>query len=234
MKVVILAGGKGTRLNEYTRTYPKPMVRIGPKPLLGHIIDIYEEQGFHNFVVASGYKGRAISEWANKSESDIEVIDTGDATLTGGRLKRLKDHVGMRNFMLTYGDGVSNVNLTHVWNYHTSLKPLVTLTAVRPPARFGSLRLNASGKVTGFHEKSQAAEGWVNGGFMIVEKEVLDMIEGDDTNFEKDVLPEIAEMGKLQAYFHGGFWQCVDTIRDVELLTELEKERPWLMKARRS
>ncbi len=230
MKVVILAGGKGTRLNEYTRTYPKPMVRIGSKPLLGHIIDIYEEQGFHDFIIASGYKGQAISEWANKSESSIEVIDTGDMTLTGGRLRRLKGYVGMRQFMLTYGDGVSNVNLTHVWNYHTSLKPLVTLTAVRPPARFGSLRLNASGKVIGFHEKSQAAEGWVNGGFMIVEKEVLDMIEGDDTNFEKDVLPEIAEMGKLQAYFHGGFWQCVDTIRDVELLTELEKERPWLMK----
>jgi glucose-1-phosphate cytidylyltransferase len=178
--------------------------------------------------------GQVISEWANKSESNIEVVDTGDETLTGGRLRRLKDHVGMRQFMLTYGDGVSNVNLAHVWNYHTSLKPLVTLTAVRPPARFGSLRLNASGKVIGFHEKSQVAEGWVNGGFMIIEKEVLDMIEGDDTNFEKDVLPEIAEMGKLQAYFHGGFWQCVDTIRDVELLTELEKEKPWLMKTPRS
>jgi len=235
MKVVILAGGKGTRLSEYTHEIPKPMVSIGEKPLLGHIIDIYEQQGFYNFVLAVGYMGQVISEWADGVESNIKIVETGDETLTGGRLKRIGSYVGTGPFMLTYGDGVSDVSLTHVWNYHTSFKPLVTLTAVRPPARFGSLRLSESGKVVGFHEKSQTMEGWVNGGFMVVEKEVLDMIEGDDTNFEKEVLPEIAEMGRLQAYFHNGFWQCMDTIRDLELLRELcKKDVPWLTKARRS
>jgi glucose-1-phosphate cytidylyltransferase len=229
MKVVILAGGKGTRLAELTHKIPKPMVQIGDKPMLGHIIDIFEKQAMRNFVIAAGYKKKMIESWANEQDSRIQVIDTGEETLTGGRIKRAGQYVGNGPFIMTYGDGVANVDITHVWNYHTTFKPLVTLTAVRPPARFGSLRLDGAGKVLGFHEKNQAAEGWVNGGFMIIEKEVLDMIEGDDTNFEKDVLPQIAEDGKLQAYFHTGFWQCMDTIRDVELLRQLYDEgAPWI------
>lgn len=229
MKVMILAGGKGTRLAELTHKIPKPMVQIGDRPMIGHIIDIFERQALHNFVVAAGYKKEMVEKWANGQESNIHVIDTGKDTLTGGRIKRAGQYTGTGPFIMTYGDGVADVNITHVWNYHTSFKPLVTLTAVRPPARFGSLRIDGSGKVLGFHEKSQTAEGWVNGGFMIIEKEVLELIDGDDTNFERDVLPQIAEDGKLQAYFHTGFWQCMDTIRDVELLRQLYDEgAPWI------
>lgn len=237
MKVVILAGGKGTRLAELTDAIPKPMVQIAGRTILGHIVDIYRSQGFHEFIIAAGYKQEMIDEWARKEYAEdygitIDVVDTGKDTQTGGRLGRLKPRLSAGPFMMTYGDGVANVNLTHVWNYHTSMRPSVTLTAVRPPARFGSLRLDGAGKVMGFHEKSQTMEGWVNGGFMVISPMVLDLCGVDETNFERDVLPELAEAGQLQAYFHAGFWQCMDTIRDVKLLRDLAKEGPpWIGKA---
>jgi len=236
MKAVILAGGKGTRLGEYTHEIPKPMVMIGDKPILGHIIDIYCNQGFYDFIIAGGYKREIIDEWltteyGTRSPLKIRLVDTGAKTMTGGRLKRINKHIPAGPFMMTYGDGVADVDLVHLQTFHRSMGSLVTLTAVRPPARFGSLRLDGSGKVVGFHEKSQVMEGWVNGGFMIIEKEVLDMIEGDETNFERDILPEIASMGRLHAYFHTGFWQCMDTARDVELLRQLYKDGgPWITK----
>jgi glucose-1-phosphate cytidylyltransferase len=234
MKTVILAGGEGTRLAEYTVAIPKPMVEIRDRPILGHIVDIYQSQGFGNFVIACGYKGGHIAKWVEdnlKTSGNVQVIQTGEKTKTGGRIKRVQSHL-TSTFMMTYGDGVADVDLNHLLNYHKSMQPLVTLTAVRPPARFGSLRLDGAGKVMGFHEKSQTMEGWVNGGFMVVEPSVVNMIKGDDTNFEKEVLPEIAEDGKLMAYYHTGFWQCMDTLRDVKLLRRLAKEGPpWIGKS---
>lgn len=232
MKIVILAGGKGTRLAEYTDAIPKPMVEIGSYTILEHIVNLYHAQGFWDFIIAGGYKWEMVYAWAKGitlPDVRISVVDTGVDTLTGGRIKRLDSALASHNFMLTYGDGVADIDLLRLYNYHVNMDALVTLTAVRPPARFGSLRLDKSGKVTGFHEKIQTDEGWVNGGFMIVEPEVMNMIEGDSSNFEKDILPEIAEAGRLNAYFHDGFWQCMDTIRDVELLRSLwEEGAPWV------
>lgn len=235
MKIVILAGGKGTRLAEYTGAIPKPMVEIGSCPIIEHVVNIYHSQGFWDFIVAGGYKWEMLYDWSQGLDlpnTRVSIVDTGVDTLTGGRLKRISRSLDSHNFMLTYGDGVADIDLTRLYNYHTNMDALVTLTAVRPPARFGSLRLDKSGRVTGFHEKSQTDEGWVNGGFMIVEPEVFDMIDGDSTNLEKDILPEIAASGRLNAYFHSGFWQCMDTIRDVELLRSLwEEGAPWIGKA---
>jgi len=235
MKIVILAGGRGTRLSEYTNEVPKPMVEIGDKPILGHIIDIFLSQGLQDIIIAAGYKKEVIEEWAESQDfglgARVRVFDTGLDTQTGGRLGRLRGHLQSGPFLVTYGDGVANVNISYLWNLHTSVKPLVTITAVRPPARFGSLRLGCGAKVLGFHEKSQTLEGWINGGFMIVEPPALKLIKGDQTNWERDVLPDIAASGEMVAYQHVGFWQCMDTLRDVELLRELYKKgAPWTKK----
>jgi len=236
MKVVILAGGRGTRLGRVGEKIPKPMVKIGRYPILSHIVQIYRDQGFDDFIIATGYKRETIDQWAadyKKREGlDIQCVFTGEDAQTGARLGRIQSLVGP-TFMMTYGDGVSDVDLKQLVSYHKSMKPLITLTAVRPLARFGSLRFNSSGTITGFHEKSQAAEGWINGGFMVIESQILALIDkqNDACNFEKDILPEIAETNNLNAYFHTGFWQCMDTSRDIELLCELcEEGAPWLTK----
>ena len=222
MKVVILAGGFGTRLAEYTKTIPKPMIEIGGKPIILHIMKLYAKYGFKDFYIALGYKGKMIKKFFNKKFFDwnINLIETGSNTMTGGRLKRLKKHVGKETFMMTYGDGLSNVNLNKLLKFHKKNKKLVTLTAVRPPARFGALKLKGE-KVSYFKEKSKLDEGWINGGFFVMEPEFLKFIKSDNTYLEREPLEKISKKRELTAFRHEGFWQCMDTKRDKDLLNKI-------------
>ena len=219
MKVVILAGGFGTRLSEYTKTIPKPMINIGGKPMLLHIMKQYAKYGFKDFYIALGYKGKVIKKFFNKKFFDwnINLIDTGKNTMTGGRIKRLTKYLGKDTFMMTYGDGISNVNLKKLLKFHKKNKKLVTLTAVRPPARFGAIKISGN-QVTYFKEKSKLDEGWINGGFFVFEPEIFKFINGDRTYLEREPLQNISKRRQLYAYKHYGFWQCMDTMRDKELL----------------
>ena len=229
MKVVILAGGLGTRLPEYTKTIPKPMVKIKGKPIITYIINHYKKFGFNHFIIATGYKGRIIKNYfkKNKFESNIEVIDTGPKTMTGGRLKRLEPFLCKERFMLTYGDGLSNVSLDKLLLLHKKNKNLVTLTAVRPPARFGAIKVKGS-KVIYFREKSYLDEGWINGGFFVFEPEIFNFLNNDNTFLEKEPMQMIGKKGKLGAYKHKGFWQCMDTIRDKEILEKSIKQKKFI------
>jgi len=247
MKTVILAGGLGTRLAEETHIKPKPMVEIGGKPILWHIMKIYSHFGFNEFYAALGYKSEVIKDFfsdyyhlqnnltihtgsgkidvhANEEQGKddwiVNLIETGKTTNTGGRIKRLKSWLGNESFMMTYGDGVANVNIPVLIEFHKSHGRLATVTAVRPPARFGGISLK-DGIVDKFIEKSQIGEGWINGGFFVLEPGVMDYIAGDDTSFEKESLEELAKDGQLAAYQHDDFWQCMDTIRDVALVNAL-------------
>ena len=219
MKVIILAGGFGTRLSEYTKTIPKPLVQINGKPILGYIIEHYAKYGFKEFLIAIGYKGSLIKKYFKKNyrNLNINVIDTGLKTMTGGRLKRLKKYINNETFMFTYGDGVSNVNLKNLIRQHKKGKKLVTLTAVRPPARFGAIKIKGE-KVVSFREKSKVDEGWINGGYFIINSKFLDYIKSDRTYLEREPLELVARKRLLGAYKHKGFWQCVDTKRDKDLL----------------
>ena len=241
MKVVILAGGLGTRLSEETEAIPKPMVKIGPYPIVWHIIKHYAHYGFKDIYVALGYKGEVIKRYfldyleLNGSLSlafkdghverrdqhledwNIHLIDTGLETITGGRLKRLQASLQDGTFMMTYGDGVSDVNLRDLLTFHRSHGRLATVTAVRPPARFGGLEFEGS-RVVRFTEKPQIGEGWINGGFFVFEPAVLDYIEGDATHLEREPLERLACEGELMAYKHESFFQCMDTLRDKRLL----------------
>jgi glucose-1-phosphate cytidylyltransferase len=225
MKVIILAGGFGTRLSEYTKTIPKPLIQINGKPILGYIIEHYAKYGFKNFLIAIGYKGSLIKKYFKKNyrNLNINVIDTGLKTMTGGRLKRLKKYINNETFMFTYGDGVSNVNLKNLIRQHKKGKKLVTLTAVRPPARFGSLKIKGE-KVINFREKSKVDEGWINGGYFIINSKFLDYIKSDRTYLEREPLELVARKRLLGAYKHKGFWQCVDTKRDKDLLESYLKK----------
>tara|TARA_Y100000590_G_scaffold376330_1_gene441804 strand:+ start:3737 stop:4429 length:693 start_codon:yes stop_codon:yes gene_type:complete len=222
MKVIILAGGFGTRLSEYTKTIPKPMIQVGGKPMLLHIMKLYAKYGFTDFYIALGYKGEIIKKFFNKKFSNwnINLIDTGQNTMTGGRLKRLKKFIGKETFMMTYGDGLSNVNLNKLLKFHKKNKKLVTLTAVRPPARFGALKLKGE-KVSYFKEKSKLDEGWINGGFFVMEPEFLKFIKSDNTYLEREPLEKISKKRELTAFRHEGFWQCMDTKRDKDLLNKI-------------
>ena len=229
MKVVLLAGGFGTRLSEYTKSIPKPMIKIKGKPMLLHIMNLYAKHGFKDFYIALGYKGQIIKKFFNKKFFDwnINLIDTGKNTMTGGRLKRLKKYIGNERFMMTYGDGLSNVNLKKLLRLHKKSKKLVTLTAVRPPARFGALKLKGQ-RVSYFKEKSKLDEGWINGGFFVMEPTFLKLIKNDKTYLEREPLEKVAEKGQLAAYRHEGFWQCMDTKRDRDQLENLFKQgAPW-------
>ena len=226
MKIVILAGGLGTRISEYTKIIPKPMIRVNKKPIIYYIMKHYSNYGFKDFYIALGYKGHIIKKYFKKNNFgwNINLIDTGQKTMTGGRLKRLKKHLGNEPFMLTYGDGLSNVNIKKLLNFHKKNKKLVTLTAARPPARFGAIKILGN-KVKYFKEKSSLDEGWINGGFFVVEPEIFKYIRNDQTYLERGPFEKITRLGKLNAYKHYGFWQCMDTLRDREVLEKIIKDK---------
>jgi len=222
MKVILLAGGFGTRLPEYTKTIPKPMIKVGGKPILFHIMKHYAKYGFKDFYIALGYKGKIIKKFFNKKFFDwkIHLIETGRNTMTGGRLKRLQNYVKNETFMMTYGDGLSNINLKELLKFHKKNKKLVTLTAVRPPARFGGIKLKGS-NVSYFKEKSKLDEGWINGGFFVMESDFLKLIKNDNTYLEREPLEKVTLQKQLGAFKHKGFWQCMDTKRDRDYLNKI-------------
>ncbi len=253
MKVVILAGGLGTRLSEETVVKPKPMVEIGGKPILWHIMKIYSAYGFNDFIICLGYKGYMIKEYfahyflymtdvtidlgknqieyhTSKAEPwRITLVDTGLHTQTGGRIKRVREYIGNETFMLTYGDGVADINIKKLLEFHRSHGKLATVTAVQPPGRFGRLRLNGGDEVLAFNEKPRGDGSWINGGFFVLEPEVIDYIDGDDTPWETTPLQRLTQDRQLMAYKHYGFWQCMDTLRDKMQLEELwnSGNPPW-------
>jgi len=258
MKVVILAGGLGTRLQEETTVRPKPMVEIGGRPILWHIMKIYAAAGLREFVVALGYKGEVIKQYFidyHRLRSDVSVnlrsgkvvthddapedwnvhmVETGQRTETGGRLKRLKKWIGDETFLMTYGDGVADIDVARLVEFHRSHGRLATVTAVRPPARFGALTISGD-RVTAFSEKPQMGEGWINGGFFAFEPRVLDYISGDETLLEREPLERLAMDGQLMVHRHSGFWQGMDTLRDVRHLETLWQtgSAPWQKNPRR-
>jgi glucose-1-phosphate cytidylyltransferase len=253
MKTVILCGGLGTRLSEETQLKPKPMVEIGGRPILWHIMKTYERHGINDFCLALGYRGEMIKdyflnyharqsdltvhlksgqvEYGNPTAEDwrVSMVDTGPHTMTGGRLLRLKPYFRSGGtFMLTYGDGVSDIDVSALLAFHRSHGRLATVTAVRPPVRFGELSINER-RVTNFQEKPQAGEGWINGGFFVFEPSIFDFIDDDDTMLERKPLELIAKKNELMAYHHPGYWQCMDTLRDKHALEDLwsSGKAPW-------
>lgn len=253
MKVILLAGGYGTRLSEYTGVIPKPMVPIGGKPIIWHIMQTYANFGHKDFYVALGYKAEIIKDYflnyhslnadftvdlatglvsphqADPVDWRITLVNTGNDSMTGGRVKRMRPYIGNQTCMLTYGDGVSDIDLNALLAFHRSHGKMVTITAVRPAARFGELEIENT-QVKSFQEKPQMHEGWINGGYFIVEPEFFDLIEGDGTLLEREPLEKITKAGELMAYRHDGFWHCMDTKRDHELLEALwENGAPWIV-----
>ena len=255
MKTVILAGGLGTRLSEETTSRPKPMVEIGGKPILWHILNLYSANGFDDFVIACGYKGEVIKEYfqnfvlhnsdcvfdlrngkierRNSRSPDwrVAAVDTGIPTMTGGRLARLRPWLGRDSFMMTYGDGLADIDLKALVAFHRKHKRIATVTAVRPPARFGGLALEGY-CVTRFTEKPQAGEGWINGGFFVFEKGIFDFLDGDDCVLEREPLERLSAAGELVAFKHDGFWQPMDTLRDKQALEAFwaSGKAPWRKK----
>ncbi|MHB1315843.1 MAG: glucose-1-phosphate cytidylyltransferase [Christensenellales bacterium] len=254
MKVVILAGGFGTRISEESHLKPKPMIEIGEMPILWHIMKGYSHYGFQEFIICLGYKAYVIKEffaeyYLHKSDITFDftdsnkmivhnnfaeawkvtLIDTGLQTMTGGRIKRIKDYIGNETFMLTYGDGVCNIDFDELVAYHQCHGKIATLTAIQPGGRFGLLELKPNNEIDRFAEKSKEDGGWINGGFMVLNPQIFDFIEGDATVFEKKPLETLANIGQLQAYKHEGFWQCMDTQRDKMLLEDLwaKGNAPW-------
>jgi glucose-1-phosphate cytidylyltransferase len=231
MKTIILAGGLGTRISEETDNKPKPMVLLDENPIIWHLMNIYAKHGFTDFVIAAGYKSEVIFEWARnlKTEWSIEVIDTGLETQTGGRIKKCMEKIGSQRSMVTYGDGLGNVNIAKLLVFHEHHGKQATVTAVRPPARFGQLTLDGD-KVTEFGEKQHADGGWINGGFFIIEPKVVELIKTDLDPFETGALPALAKQDQLRAFHHEGFWQPMDTLREKNELSEYARSglRPWL------
>lgn len=255
MKVVLLAGGFGTRISEESQFKPKPMIEIGGMPILWHIMRWYSRFGITEFIVCAGYKQHKIKEFFNsyylynsdvtfdfseggklvihKAMSEnwkVTVVDTGLNTMTGGRIKRIKDYIGNEPFMMTYGDGVSNVDIDKLLEFHKKGGRIATLTGVVPEGRFGVLGIDGD-EIRSFREKSSADSGWINGGFMVLEPSVFDYIEGDNTTFEREPLEKLSQEGQLDCYRHDGFWQCMDTLRDKEKLEKLLADgiAPWVL-----
>ena len=252
MKVIILAGGFGTRMSEYTETIPKPMVTIGGKPIIWHIMNTYAKYRHIDFYLALGYKAEFIKEYfsnfkkinsnsiidlktgdinkyqKNSEDWKVKLVDTGIESMTGGRVKRMKKFIENETFLLTYGDGVSDINIEELIEFHHSHGKMVTVSAVHPVARFGELELDGN-LVKSFKEKPQTARDWINGGYFVIEPEFIDLIQDDTTILEKEPLEKVAEMGELMSYRHEGFWQCMDTKRDRDFLEELWQagDAPW-------
>lgn len=253
MKIVLLAGGLGTRISEESHLKPKPMIGIGDKPIIWHIMKLYSYYGHTEFIICAGYKQHILKEWfanyflynsdvtfdfSKENQMTIHnhvaepwkvtIVDTGLNTMTGGRVKRIQKYTGDEPFFLTYGDGVSNVNINKLLEFHQSHKASATITAVQPDGRFGIIDTEEE-KVVSFREKKKEDMGWINGGFMVLEPEIFDYIDGDSTILEQDPLAKLAEEGKLNCYKHYGFWQCMDTLRDKEKLEHLWEsgEAPW-------
>mgnify|MGYP001185865792 CR=1 FL=1 len=255
MKVVILAGGYGTRISEHTNKIPKPMVEIGGKPILWHIMKSYADYGYKDFYIALGYKSEVIKDYFLNYKSrnsnfkinlksgeidyypfqgedwDVTLVDSGLNTMTGGRIKRLSKYLKDGTFMLTYGDGLCSVNIKNLVEFHKKHNKIGTITAVHPSARFGELNIKDE-TVLSFKEKPQVQQGWINGGFFVFEPKFLDYLDSDSTVLEQDPLEKLSSLGELVAYAHKGFWQCMDTIRDKEVLESLWKsgEKPWIKK----
>lgn len=254
MKAVILAGGYGTRISEESSIRPKPMVEIGGKPILWHIMKIYSAHGINDFIICCGYKGNVIKEYFanyflsisdvtfdlknNKTEIHhngaepwkVTLVDTGDGTMTGGRLKRVRKYIGSEAFCFTYGDGVSDINMTELINFHHEQKTIATMTAVQPPGRFGAFTLaEGQTKVSSFREKPQGDGSWINGGFFVLSPEVMDYIDGDESIWEREPLQRLAQDNNLSAYSHCGFWHPMDTLRDKNVLENLwsSDNPPW-------
>ena len=254
MKAVILAGGLGTRISEESDLRPKPMVEIGDRPIIWHIMKMYSNHGINDFIICLGYKGYMIKEYfynyyrhtsdfkINLATGDYEVlntqtekwnitfIDTGPNTQTGGRLKRVRDYIGDKTFCLTYGDGVSDINITKEIEFHKAHRRLATVAAVQPPGRFGALTADENGSVVDFREKRPEEVGWINCGFFVLEPEVIDLISGDDTIWERGPLETLAQTGNLMSYKHSGFWHPMDTLREKRILDSLalQGDPPWL------
>ncbi|NJL44623.1 MAG: glucose-1-phosphate cytidylyltransferase [Leptolyngbyaceae cyanobacterium SM2_3_12] len=254
MKAVIFAGGLGTRLSEETSIKPKPMVEVGNRPILWHIMKIYSAHGINDFIICCGYKGYVIKEYfanyflhmsdvtfdlrfnqmnvhaGNAEPWKITLIDTGETTMTGGRLKRVREHIGSETFCLTYGDGVCDVDVTKLVKFHQEQDSLATLTAVQPPGRFGAIALSdEQTRISSFHEKPEGDGAWINGGYFVLEPQVIDFIDGDETIWEQEPLKKLANMGQLSAFKHAGFWQPMDTLRDKNKLEDLwaTGQAPW-------
>jgi len=253
MKVIILAGGFGTRLSEYTQLIPKPMVEVGDKPILYHIMSRYARFGHKDFGLALGYKAELIKKYfldfqklnsdftidlgsgelkihsTKKQDWKVGLVDTGLNTMTGGRVKKMKEFINNESFMLTYGDGLSDVNIEQLLSFHKKHGKMVTVTAVRPTARFGEVLTDDHGKVLSFKEKPQTTQGWINGGFFVMEPRFLDLIENESSVLEKEPLEKAQKLGELMAYKHDGFWQCMDTVRDRNVLEEIWQSgnAPW-------
>lgn len=254
MKVVILAGGKGTRISEESHLKPKPMIEIGGMPILWHIMKTYSQYGHNDFIICAGYKQEYIKEYfsnyalyhsdvtfnflsqgtsyAHSDTSEpwkVTIVDTGYETMTGGRIKRIEKYIGNETFLLTYGDGVSNVDINKLILFHKSRGKSVTMTAIQPEGRFGIINFSNTDQILSFREKDKEDSGWINGGFMVLEPDVFGYIQGDSSVFEKDALEKIASEGKLVGFRHHGFWQCMDTLRDKEKLEGLWSSgtAPW-------
>ena len=252
MKVIILAGGFGTRLSEYTDIIPKPMLPIGGKPIIWHIMQTYAKFGHKDFYLALGYKAEVIKDYflnyrtlnadftidlatgeftsrqVDYIDWKVTLVNTGESTMTGGRVKRMKEFIGNETFMLTYGDGVSNINLDQLLDFHRRHGKMVTMSAVRPAARFGELVID-NDRVESFKEKPQMHDGWINGGFFIIEPKFFDFIDGDHILLEREPLEKVTKLGELMAYKHNSFWHCMDTKRDHDLLEDLWEKgsAPW-------
>lgn len=254
MKIVLLAGGLGTRISEESHLKPKPMIEIDGQPILWHIMKCYSHYGFNEFIICAGYKQHVIKEFfadyylhrsditfdfadknhvtihSNEAEPwKVTVVDTGLNTMTGGRIKRVREHIGNETFMMTYGDGVCDLDIQKLLTFHKAHGKLATMTAVQPGGRFGTLEIEADGSISRFAEKKKEDGGWINGGFMVLEPQVIDYIDGDATTFEREPLERLSAEGQLAAYQYDGFWQCMDTLRDKQLLEGLlEKgQAPW-------
>ncbi len=232
MRVIILAGGLGTRISEETGDKPKPMVLLDDKPIIWHVMNIYAQQGISDFVIATGYLGGIIHDWVKdlKTPWKITALDTGERTLTGGRIRQSLELIGPERSFATYGDGLGNVNLKQLLDFHVNQGRAATVTAVRPPARFGLLE-SSNGKVTSFTEKNQAHAGWINGGFFVLEPEVVQYIQDDMEPFESGALPRMVSSEELSAYHHSDFWQPMDTLREKQELAKyaIAGNPPWLI-----